>query len=418
MKEKKLQATIKLAYEKSPFYRRRFKEAGIVPSDIKNYDDLVKLPFMSKEDIVRNYKSVICDKVSVYHTTSGTSGIPTVIGFSKNDVEVQISIEKRNLLTVGIGEDDIVHNTTPYGMFFAGIDLHEAARDIGATVIPAGKLLTAKQQVEIINRFEPTAILGIPQYILKLGYAYEEILGKDPRESSLKKAYLLGEPLPDSMRKRIEDLWGIETRQGYGLSEAGSAAECEELNGLHWPNDHTLVEVIDRETGERVSPGEEGELVYTTITRTGTVVIRFRSNDISHIIPDECSCGRKTVRIAPIKYRFDDLCKIRGTLTSPYTIDEVIFRYDGVRNYLCVVEKDERGVMDRMKIYIESDRRDPKVIAELYEKLGGGICVNPDEIKYVEKGMRPQIGRKEKRFIDLRKENPYKDIVREFMEKV
>ncbi len=419
LQNKRLHSTIKLAYEKSSLYRAKFKRAGITPSDIKCYEDLVKIPFSDKKDIVKNFKGAIADKnISVYHTTSGTSGLPTVVGFTKNDVDVQVSVETRNLQTVGVKKSDIVQNTTPYGMFFAGIDLHEAIRNIGATVIPAGKLPTAKQQVGMVVMFAPTVILGIPQYILKLSYAYEEMFGKDPKDTALKKAYVLGEPLSDSVRNRLEERWGIDVRQGYGLSEVGSGAECEEKNGFHWCEDHALVEVIDPKTGEQLSPGEEGELVYTTISRTGTLAIRFRSNDCSHIIDDECSCGNKTIKIATVKHRFDSLVKIRGTLTSPYTIDNMLFGHKNIRNYLCVVEKDEHGVTDQLKVYIESEREDMRVSFDLMDKLGGGVCFTPDIIKYVPIGSIPIIGRKEKRFVDLRSENPDNEIVREFMSSV
>ncbi len=416
LQNKRLRSTIKLAYENSSFYRSQFRKAGITPSDIREYDDLVKIPFSSKKDIVKNFRGAIADKnVSVYHTTSGTSGLPTVVGFTKNDVDLQISIEKRNLEIAGVTEADIVQNTTPYGMFFAGIDIHEAIRDIGATVIPAGKLPTAKQQVGMVIMFAPTVIVGIPQYVLKLGYEYEEMFGKDPRDTALKKAYVLGEPLTDPIRERLEDLWDVDVRQGYGLSEVGSGAECEEKNGFHWCEDHALVEVIDPKTGERVADGEEGELVYTTISRTGTIAIRFRSNDSSHIMDEECSCGRRTIKIGTVKHRFDDLVKIRGTLTSPYAIDNMIFHNKKVRNYLCVVDKDKFGVTDQLKIYIESEVKDMKLSFEIMNKIGGGVCFTPDVVKYVPIGSIPIIGRKEKRFVDLRKDSPENEVVTAFM---
>ncbi|MHA1593664.1 MAG: phenylacetate--CoA ligase family protein [Candidatus Baldrarchaeia archaeon] len=418
LQNKRLRHIVKLAYEKSRTYHYKFKEAGVHPDDIKTVEDLPKLPFSSKDDYARDFRGVICDdKIAVWHTTSGTTGLPTIVGFTANDVEVQTSLEARNLRVIGVTEKDIIHNTTPYGMFFAGICLHEGARKIGATVIPAGKMPTAKQHVWLVELFNPTVILGIPQFILKLSYVYEEVTGKDPAKSSIRLIYALGEPLPDTVRKRLEDRWGAEVRIGYGLTEAGSGAECEEKNGVHWPEDHTLVEVVDPKTGEPVGEGEEGELVYTTMTRTGSVAIRFRSRDLSRVILDECSCGRTLVRVLPPKYRKDDLIKIRGTLTSPYAIDRAIFAHPEIRNYLCVIEKDERGVTDILKVYIESEKEDPRIIMDLAQKLGGGICVTPNFIKFVPIGSIPEIGRKGKRVIDLRVENPYEDIVREFMKK-
>jgi phenylacetate-CoA ligase len=415
LQKKRLRRTLTLAYEKTRLYREKFKQAGVELNDIKTYDDLVKIPFSSKEDFVKDYLAPIASKASVWHTTSGTSGLPTIIGFSNDDLEAQTSIEARNLRLIGVTSQDLVHNVTPYGMFFAGICLHEGVKRLGATVIPAGKLPTGKQQAWIIDVFKPTVILGIPQFILKLSYVYEKEFGKDPRKSSLRLAYALGEPLPDVVREKLEERWGIEVRIGYGLTEAGSGAECEERDGIHWPEDHTLVEVIDPETGERVSEGEEGELVFTTLTRTGTLSIRFRSNDFSHAILEKCSCGRTLLRLAPPKYRLDDLVKIRGTLTSPFAIDSAIFAFPEIRNYLFVVEKDPSGIVDLIKIFLEADYQDPKTTEGLAEKLGGGICVTPNMIGYVPLGSIPTIGRKEVRFIDLRKDSPYKDAVKDFM---
>jgi len=415
LQRRRLRSTLKLAYEKTRFYREKLKQVGVQLNDIKTYDDLVKIPFSSKEDFVKDYSALIASRVSVWHTTSGTSGLPSIIGFSNDDLEAQTSIEARNLRVIGVKAQDVVHNVTPYGMFFAGICLHEGARRLGATVIPAGKLPTGKQQALVVDLFKPTVILGVPQFILKLSYIYEREIGKDPRKSSLRLAYALGEPLPDVVRERLEERWGIEVRVGYGLTEAGSAAECEEKNGVHWPEDQTLVEVIDPKTGERVSEGEEGELIFTTLTRTGTLSIRFRSSDFSRATLEKCSCGRTLLRLAPPKYRLDDLVKIRGTLTSPYAIDTAIFEFPEIRNYLFVVDKDPSGIVDMIKIFIEADYQDPKTIERLAEKLGGGICVTPNMIKYVRLGLIPTIGRKEVRFIDLRKDTPYKDTVKEFM---
>ncbi len=414
LQNKRLRSTINLAF-KSKHYQEKLRKANIHPSDIRSLEDLEKIPFSSKNDIVKDFRSVIGDpaSLSVYHTTSGTTGIPTIVGFTKNDVETQISIEKRNLQIIGVKKSDIVDNTTPYGLFFAGIDLHEAARRIGSVVIPAGKLLTGKQQAHIISYFKPTVILGIPQFMLKWKYDYED-LGEDPFKSSLRLAYTLGEPIPEKVRKRIENEWNLEVRAGYGLTEAGSGAECHFKGYYHWPEDQTYVEVIDPETGEQLGEDEEGELVYTTLTRTGTLAVRFRSGDISRLIYGECDCGRKTVRIALIKYRRDELVKIRGTLTSPYVIDEAILKRPEVRNYLFIIDKDEKGV-DTVKIYIEAEKKKQDILKDLSERLGGAICFTPAEVIYVPLNSIIEIGRKARRFIDLRKEKSYEKVVREFM---
>jgi len=417
LQTRRLRTSLTLAYQKTRLYRRKFKEAGIRPGDIKKIDDLDRLPFSTKKEIAEDYTAAVAEKVSVWHTTSGTSGSPTIVGFSRIDVENQILMEERNLRIAGVTDRDVVHNVTPYGMFFAGTCLHEAARRIGATVIPAGKMPTSKQQALIVDLFKPTVIVGVPQFILKLSYTYEEEYGKDPAKATVRKAYALGEPLPEAVRKKIENRWNMDVRIGYGLTEAGSGAECEEKNGVHWAEDQSLVEIVDPQTGERVGEGEEGEVVFTTLTRTGTMAIRFRSNDETRAIAEKCSCGRTFIRLLPPKYRFDDLVKIRGTLTSPYAIDGAIFEYPEIRNYLFVVEKDRTGVTDQIKIFLEATREDPKTVDSLSQKLGGGICVSPNFIRYVPMGSIPPIGRKEARFVDLRKETAYRGMVRDFMQK-
>jgi len=415
LQEKRLKETMRRAF-RTPFYKKRYKELGLSEDDVKNYDDLVKLPFISKSDIVSSPSDFIFERPSVFHTTSGTTGSPTIVGFTKNDHMIQVEMEERNIRSAGFNKEDIVDNTTPYGMFFAGIMLHEAVMNMGATVIPTGKLSSAKQQVEIMDDFKCTAIIGVSQYILKLSYVYEEEIG-DPRESRLKKAYVLGEPLTDSVRRRLEERWDIDVRQGYGLSEAGSGAECGEKNGIHWPEDKVLVEVIDSETGERLGENEDGELVYTTISRTGTLVIRFRSRDISRVSYAGCPCGRTLLKLGPV-YRNDELMKIKGTLISPNAIDEAIFNYDDIQNYLFVVEKDENEAADLVKLYLESEKKNSKVLMELSKKFGGKLWISPDKSIYVPKGSIPQLGRKEKRFIDLRKKNQYEMEVREFMKRM
>ncbi|MEM4674695.1 MAG: AMP-binding protein [Nitrososphaerota archaeon] len=412
---KLIRRVVKLAYN-TRVYRRKFDEAGLKPSDIRTTEDLVKLPFSSKVDLVSDYMGAVGDPsdISVFHTTSGTSGTPTVVCFTNNDVEVQISLEARNLLTAGFRKGDVVQNTTPYGMFFAGIDIHEAARRIGAVVVPAGKQPTAKQQAWIINFFRPTGLIGIPQFILKWGYVYEELFG-DPKEVGLKKVYALGEPLPEEKRKRIEDIWGAEVRVGYGLTEAGSGGECEERYGVHWPEDHTFVEVVDPETGERLGEGEKGELVFTTLTRTGTLALRYRSRDYSCIIEDKCSCGRVTRRVLPPEYRLDGLIKIKGALTSPFAIDAAVFRHEGVRDYLLVI-REENGA-DRIDLFIDADEDKPEILASLAERLGGVVCFTPTFVHRVDKGGIPEIGRKAKKVIDLRGQTEYDEALKSFLEK-
>jgi phenylacetate-CoA ligase len=417
LQEKKFKRTMELAF-KTPLYSQKFKEAGLSLADITSLKDLEKLPFSSKQDIVKDYRAAIADhsNLAVFHTTSGTSGTPTVVGYTNNDVETQTINEARNLLTAGFKKGDIIINTTPYGMFFAGVCIHDAIRRIGAVVVPAGKLASSRQQVDMIHFYRPTGVIGIAQFILRWASLYEDMFGEDPRESSLNRGYALGEPVPEGKRKRIEDVWGIDLRIGYGLTEVGSGGECEEKNGVHWQEDLSLVEVIDPDNNERVADGERGELVYTTISRTGTLAIRFCSRDSSFIVGGDCSCGRITRRVMPPEFRLDSLIKIKGTLTSPFAIDSAIFSYEGVRDYLVVVSEDSSG-LDRVDVYIDSDSFTPRQIESLYDRFGGKVWFNPSSVKIVEKDSIPVIGRKGKKIIDLRTEADYGDELKTFLEK-
>jgi phenylacetate-CoA ligase len=417
LQEKKFKRTMELAF-KTQLYSGKFREAGLSPSDITSIEDLIKLPFSSKQDIVKDYRAAIADynDLSVFHTTSGTSGTPTVVGYTNNDVETQISNEARNLLTAGFKKEDTILNTTPYGMFFAGIDIHEAIRRIGAVVVPAGKQATGRQQADMIHFYRPTGVIGIAQFLLKWAILYEDMFGEDPREGSLDRGYVLGEPVPEGKRKRIEDIWDIDLRIGYGLTEVGSGGECEEKHGVHWPEDLSLVEVIDPETDERVAEGERGELVYTTISRTGTLAIRFRSRDSSYIVGGDCSCGRITRRVMPPEFRLDGLIKIKGTLTSPFAIDSAIFSYEDVRDYLVIVSEDSSG-LDRIDVFIDKDTLTPSQLEELSDRFGGKVWFSPSSVKVVEKDSIPVIGRKGKKLIDLREEKDYGDELETFLER-
>ncbi len=416
LQNRRLREIVKLAYEKSVLYHEIFKKANIKPDDIKSLEDLKKLPFTSKADFVKDYWGPIVNKrIAEWHITSGTSGIPTIVGFTRSDVKVQVEEERRNLLTAGVRKGDIILNTTPYGLFFAGTMIHEAGIQIGATIIPAGRLPSAEQHVRLIELFKPTVMIGIPQYMLKLANAYETLTGKDPRKSSFRLAYALGEPLPESVRHRLEGAWGIEVRIGYGLTEVGSGAECEASRGVHWPEDHSIVEVIDPNTGEVLNAGERGELVFTTLVRRGTVAIRFRSRDCSFILSDDCGCGSSYVCVMPPKYRLDDLVKIKGTLVSPFAVEEALMSFPEIYHYIYVILKDNTGV-DRVFVFLELNFGDIEDIKKrTLSRLRAYTWVSVDQVFVVPKETIPRLGRKEKRFIDLRTDTMFRDQILNFI---
>ncbi len=412
LQEERLRKIIRFAYENAELYRRKFKEAGLKPDDIKTLGDLKKIPFSSKTDIVRDPLGAVGDKANLFklHTTSGTSGKgETIVYFTHNDWENYELQNARCLLMAGITKKDVIYNATPYGMFFAGQVLHDGAKRLGAFIIPASTLKTGMAHINNIQNpfFKPTVFIGLPQYLLRWGHTWIN-KGGDPSKSTLSKAYVLGEPVPKPVREKIETMWGIDCRIGYGLSEVGASAECEEKNGYHWCEDEVIVEVVDPETGEQLEDGEKGELVYTTLTKTGTLAIRYRSGDESAILGRDCSCGRTFAKLRLIETRLDDLMKVKGTLVSPYTIEDAVFTHD-VENFLCVIDKEEDS--DVVRIYLEGFKRQT-LQDQLVDTFITKTKFSPTSVTFVTE--IPQIGRKGKRVIDLRKDSPLNQEVRSF----
>jgi phenylacetate-CoA ligase len=392
---------------KTPLYSSLYESHGINRSDIKSKEDLIKLPTVSKKHINEDYTKAIAkpNDVIKYHTTSGSSGNPTVVAFTENDWDIYTRQNAKCFQLIGATKHDTFYNTTPYGMFFAGFVVHDGAIRLGGKVIPAGTLSTAGAHLSLIKRFNPTVFIGIPQFLLKLGRIFIDE-GNDPRELSIKKAYCLGEPLPDKKRELIEDLWDIDIYLGYGLSEIGAGAECSERLGYHWPIDDVLVEVLDEKNGK-------GEFTYTTLTKTGTLAVRFRSGDLGYIFDESCPCGEKTPLISHIEERIDDLVKIKGTLISPFAVDDAIYSFKDVNNYLFIIDDDE-GI-DLVRVYIDGIDIDPLSIKKaIYSKT----YITPKSITLVEKDSIPLISRKGKRFIDLRKDNPYNNKIRNFEKQI
>lgn len=412
LQEQRLRKIIKFAYENAELYRNKLQSVNLKPGDIKTLNDLQKIPFSSKIDIVKDPFAAVGDKNNLFklHTTSGTSGKgETIVFFTYNDWEHYELQNARCLISAGFTKDDIVYNATPYGMFFAGQVLHDGAKAMGAFVIPASTLKTGWAHINNIKNpfFKPTAFVGLPQYLLRWGHTWIKA-GGEPSKSTLRKAYVLGEPVPPPVREKIERMWDLDCRIGYGLSEVGAGAECEEKNGYHWPEDEIIVEVVDPKTGEPVNEGEKGELVYTTLTKTGTLAIRYKSGDESAILGRECSCGRTHAKLKLIETRLDDLMKVKGTLVSPFTIEDAMFTQN-IESFLCVIDKEQDS--DVVRIYVKA----PETKA-LQDHLKNAILTRtkfaPTSIKFVPE--LSQIGRKGRRVIDLRKESALNKIVREF----
>ncbi len=304
----RLREKAKVVYENVPFYRKAFDEKGVKPDDIKTINDLTKLPFTSKLDFSDNYPfglmAVTMDKIVRIHSSSGTTGKPTVAPYTRGDLDTWSEILARGLATGGITKDDIVQNAFGYGLFTGGLGYHYGIERLGAVVIPSATGNT-KRQLTLIQDLGTTVLACTPSYALIICETAEE-LGIDLHKTKLRLALSGAEPASRQMRKDIERRMGVRTIDDYGLTEAtgpGVSIECEHQCGMHIPEDHFLVEIIDPATGEQLPYGEQGELVLTTLTKEACPVIRFRTRDITSLNPEPCKCGRTNVRMARVTGR-------------------------------------------------------------------------------------------------------------------
>jgi phenylacetate-CoA ligase len=392
------------------FYRQRLKEAGIRAGDIKTLDDVRKLPFTSKQDLRDGYPfgflAVPLSKVVRIHTTSGTTGKPTVVGYTRKDLEIWANLIARNLTMIGLKEGDVFQNMVNYGMFTGGLGFHYGAEKVGLTVIPSATGNT-KRQIEMIHDFGVTAIHCTPSYAMHLAEVADEIQAD---LSSLKIGMFGAEPWSDSMRGELERKLGVTAFDSYGISELygpGVAFECLERDGLHIWHDCYLVEIIDPITEETCQKGERGELVVTPLVKEAMPLLRYRTGDITMLLPDDCPCGRAQ-KIARITGRSDDMLVIRGINVFPSQIEHVLLRIPEVGNQFMVFV-DRINHLDEMTIEVEINRNyfsgeladlariQKKVVKELRDNLELRTTVT-----LVEPGTLPRFEGKAKRVIDRR----------------
>jgi phenylacetate-CoA ligase len=353
----RLQATLCRVASHVPFYRKKFKELAISPEDISSLDDLRRLPFTTKQDLRDNYPyglfAVPLREVVRIHASSGTTGQATVVGYSHNDIRNWAGLVARVLTGAGVTKDDVVQIAFGYGMFTGGFGLHYGAELVGASVIPISSGNT-KRQIQIMQDFRTTALVCTPSYALLLADVMEE-KGINLNALSLKYGLFGGEPWSEAMRREIQEKLNIIATDNYGLSEVmgpGVAGECQERNGLHLNEDHFLVEVINPETLEPVAPGEIGELVITTLTKEAFPVIRYRTRDLTRLLPEPCPCGRTLTRMQRVLGRTDDMLIIKGVNVYPSQIEEVLFDVEGTKpHYQLVVERE--GRLDKVTVLVE-----------------------------------------------------------------
>ena len=355
---KRLKHLVERVYSAVPYFRRKMEEAGVKPSDIQSLKDLAKLPFTTKEDLRINYPfglfAVPFEKVVRVHASSGTTGKPTVVGYTKNDIDSWAELMARTLSAGGAHKGDVVHNAYGYGLFTGGLGAHYGAERLGAAVIPISGGNT-KRQIMIMQDFGSTVLMCTPSYALNMADVMKE-MGVDPSSLKLRVGLFGAEPWSENMRTEIEKRLGIKAIDIFGLSEVmgpGVASECiEEQRGLHVFEDYFIPEIIDPETFAVLPPGESGELVFTTLTKEAFPVIRYRTKDISKLIADPCSCGRTFYRMQRITGRTDDMLIIRGVNVFPSQIEHVLMSIEGVEPHYQIIV-DREGALDVMEVQVE-----------------------------------------------------------------
>lgn len=413
---RRLKALVERVYHNVPFYKKRLEEKGIRPGDINSLEDVRHLPFTEKQDLRNNYPyglfAVNMENIVRIHSSSGTTGKATVVGYTHRDVRTWASLMGRCLNAAGVGPGDILHNAYGYGLFTGGLGAHYGAEAAGATVIPMSGGAT-RRQIMIIKDFMATAICCTPSYALHLAETAGE-LGIDFRKLPLKVGIFGAEPWSEAMRKDIEGKLNIKALDIYGLSEImgpGVGIECAEAqNGLHMQEDHFLLEVIDPASGEPVQPGELGELVITTLTKEAIPLLRYRTRDLTRLETTPCRCGRTTARMMRVQGRSDDMLIIRGVNVFPQQIESILLDTDGLApHYQLVV--DRKGPMDTLTVRVEVSESvfsdEIKGLQSLEKKVQGAIkefLGVTAAVKLVEpKGIERSMG-KAQRIIDLRKE--------------
>ena len=410
---KRLQATVEHCMQ-SPFYKKRFEENGLKPSDIKTLDDLRKIPFTTKHDLRDTYPFGIAStplrNCVRLHSSSGTTGNPTVILHTQKDLDEWANQVARNLWMVGLRPDDVFQNSSGYGMFTGGLGFQYGAERLGMLTVPAAAG-NSLRQIKFITDFGTTALHAVPSYVTRL-YEVMKDNGVDPRKDTKLKVLAIGaEPHSEEQRKRIEDMMGVKAYNSFGMSEMcgpGVGFECKEQNGLHFWEDYYIVEIVDPETLEPVPDGEIGELVLTTLCREAMPLLRYRTRDLTRVLGRSCPCGRNHIRLDRMRGRSDDMIVLRGVNIFPIQIEKILMQFPELAsNYLITLTTDEDN--DNMTVEVELEELftdDYHRLLELEHNirraLKDEILLTP-HIKLVPKGSLPVSEGKAVRVVDKRK---------------
>ena len=408
----RLKATVKHCMD-SPFYRERFRQAGLTPADIRTLDDLKKIPFTTKQDLRETYPfgmaAVPLDQCVRLHSSSGTTGNPTVILHTQKDLEEWANAVARCLWMVGCRPEDVFQNTSGYGMFTGGLGFQYGAEKVGMLTVPAAAGNTLRQ-LKFFTDFGTTVVHAIPSYAARL---YEVMCEKgiDPRKDTKLRTLVIGaEPHSEDTRKRIENMLGVKAYNSFGMSEMcgpGVGFECKEQNGLHFWEDYYIVEIVDPETLEPVPDGEIGELVLTTLCREAMPLLRYRTRDLTRVLGRSCPCGRNHVRLDRMRGRSDDMIVLRGVNIFPIQVEKILMQFPELgNNYLITLVTEDNN--DQMIIEVElAEPTDnysviENLAKEIRHRVGDEILLKP-RIRIVPKGTLPVSEGKAVRVVDKRK---------------
>ncbi len=410
---KRLQATVNHCMQ-SPFYKKRFEEIGLKPEDIKTLADIRKIPFTTKQDLRDTYPFGIAStplrNCVRLHSSSGTTGNPTVILHTQQDLDEWANQVARNLWMVGLRPDDVFQNSSGYGMFTGGLGFQYGAERLGMLTVPAAAG-NSLRQIKFITDFGTTALHAVPSYVTRL-YEVMKDNGVDPRKDTKLKVLAIGaEPHSEEQRKRIEEMMGVKAYNSFGMSEMcgpGVGFECKEQNGLHFWEDYYIVEIVDPETLEPVPDGEIGELVLTTLCREAMPLLRYRTRDLTRVLGRSCPCGRNHVRIDRMRGRSDDMIVLRGVNIFPIQIEKILMQFPELaNNYLITLTTDEDN--DNMTVEVELEElftddysRLLDLESRIRRALKDEILLTP-HIKLVPKGSLPVSEGKAVRVVDKRK---------------
>ena len=413
LQSERLRSLVSRVYANVPTYTRKLDELGVSPTDVSGVGDIASLPFTVKDDLRAAYPygmfAVPTTDIVRVHSSSGTTGQITVVGYTKNDISTWSDLVARCLSAAGLGSDDILHIAYGYGLFTGGLGVHYGAERLGATAIPVSGGNT-KRQVQILKDFGVTGIACTPSYALVVAEAAKE-LGVDLSALPLKAGIFGAEPWTERMRSELEDSLGIKAYDIYGLSEIlgpGVGFECEAQDGLHINEDHFLVEIVDTDTLQPVPDGQYGEVVFTTLTKEGIPLLRYRTRDVSRIVPGACSCGRTFRRLERITGRSDDMLIIRGVNVYPSQIEQVLVGMEGVApHYQIFLTK--QGSLDAVEVRVELDpsfdfdeiKAVQRIGRAINSEIGSVLAISVD-VKMVEPKSLVRSEGKIQRVVDMR----------------